>query len=53
MRIFQARNFFLAKACLVSEGRLGLAQVLSALGEGSAEIFQRGHRRVYAIERIS
>ncbi len=53
MRIFQARDVFLAKPCLVSKGGLGLAQVLSALGEGFAEIIQRGHGHVYAIERIS
>lgn len=53
MRIFQARNFFLAKPCLVSKGGLGLAQRLSALGEGLAEIIQRGHGHIYAMERIS
>ena len=53
MRIFQARNFFLAKPCLVSKGRLGLAQVLSAVGEEFAEIIQRSHGHIYAIERIS
>jgi hypothetical protein len=36
-----------------AKGCLGLAQVLSALGEGFAEIIQRGHGHIYAIERIS
>lgn len=53
MRVFKARKLFLPKPCLVSNGRLGLSEIFSALGEGFAEIIQCGHGRTNAIRRIS